>query len=453
MHPDEYARRSRVNLAIAMGITALVGIISVCINMLDSLHRFFSTHSQMRLAHWLLNGLFFWLLFLLALAYWRWRQSEKSREQLKVVLDGINPDTLLVVSPERTILMSNPTITPMFGYRQEEVLHRGTDLLYQDRRTDPARPREIYEALQRKGYHIGGAVGLRSDGRQFPMEVITGELGRCAGAVLLLRDITDRVHEDKRRHQTEEQMRRWQYLESLGVLAGGVAHDFNNILTGVLGNADLALNTGTVPVEVRRNLEEIVASAQRAARICRELLTYAGQMRPRLETLDLATALEREAKTLQTLVPPHIELRWECGTPAETLRADPHQFRQLLQNLVSNACEAIGTQPGVIIVRAGRRQCDAEFLRHTQGAPHPAPGPYVFVSVADTGEGISPADVERIFEPFFSTRFPGRGLGLASALGIARGHHGVLHVASSIPEGTIFTVLMPAAAPERGQEA
>ncbi len=439
------ARRDRANLAIAMAITALVGLISVCVNALDQLYAFFAVHANAAFVHVLLNGLFFWLLVLLVVAFWRWRQSERAGANLKRVIEGINPDTLLVVDPDRTIRLTNPTVKPMFGYAETEVLDHRTDMLYEDRRADPARPREIYEALQRKGYHLGAAIGRRRDGQPFPMEIITGELPGEEGAVLLLRDISDRVQAEARRHQTEEQMRHWQYLESFGVLAGGVAHDFNNILTGVVGNADLALTAEGLPAEVRENLREILLSAQRAAAICRDLLTYAGRLRPRLEPLTLSATLREYMDHVRELVPANMDLRWELAETLPTIMGDAGQMRALLQNLVCNAVEAInGRSDGRIVVRTAVRECDAADLACGRGAAHATPGRYVALEVEDNGDGIDPSQHERIFDPFFSTRFPGRGLGLAAAIGIARGHHAVLKVRSATGAGATFTVWFPA---------
>jgi len=439
---DLHTQRTRVNLALAMAITGLVAIINVGVNQFETLQRYLQPQGASHLVGIVINGLFLWLVILLALAFLRWRSSEQSRRALRSVIEGINPDSLLVVSPDRTIQMCSPTVQPMFGYTPDELRGLSTDRIYLDRRQNPRRPREIYEALERRGYHVGIATGLRRNGSRFPMEIITGDLHRHDGAVLLLRDITDRVGDEERRHQQEEQMRRQQYLESLGVLTGGVAHDFNNILTGVLGNADLALTAEELPADVRDNLREIVVSAQRAATICRDLLAYAGRCRAHLEPIDINKALQEDQDATRALIPVHIEWRWE---PTETppVLADAHQIRQLVMNLVSNAVEAIGVKPGTVTVSTGVRTCDAAYLREARGNPHPPPGSYVFIAVTDTGDIIEEANPERVFEPFFSTRFPGRGLGLASALGIMRGHHGVLHIHSTAGEGSVFTALLP----------
>ena len=257
-------------------------------------------------------------------------------------------------------------------------------------------------------------------------------------------DITalKRAEEEKRR--LEEQVRQTQKLESLGVLAGGIAHDFNNLLMAVLGHAELALTEISPMSAARGSLTEIATAARRAADLCRQMLAYAGKSSFALERVGLRDLVEEMAHLLKTAISKKaiLNLNLERGLPP--IQADPSQIRQIVMNLIINASEAIGDRSGVITVSVGATRCDEEYLRKTELREDLAPGLYVHLEVSDTGSGMDAQTRARIFEPFFSTKFTGRGLGLAAVLGIVRAHKGALKVYSEPGKGTTFKILFPA---------
>jgi two-component system cell cycle sensor histidine kinase/response regulator CckA len=259
-----------------------------------------------------------------------------------------------------------------------------------------------------------------------------------------IQDVTERKQAEEEKRNLERQVQQAQKLESLGVLAGGIAHDFNNLLMVVMGHAELA-SKGISPMSpARENLSEITTAARRAADLCRQMLAYAGKASFSLERVALRELVEEMANLLRTAISKKaiLTLNLEPGLPP--IEADPSQIRQIAMNLIINASEAIGDRSGVIRLSVGATRCDEESLRKTGLHEELAPGLYVHLEVTDTGSGMDARTRSRIFEPFFSTKFAGRGLGLAAVLGIVRAHKGALKVYSEPGKGTTFKIFFPA---------
>jgi len=265
-------------------------------------------------------------------------------------------------------------------------------------------------------------------------------------------DITERKRAEEEKRRLERQVQQAQKLESLGVLAGGIAHDFNNLLMAVLGHAELALDKISPMSPVRQNLTEITNASRSAAELCSQMLAYAGKATFAQERVGLRDLVEQMAHLLNTAISKKaiLNLNLEQGLPP--IQADPSQIRQIVMNLLINASEAIGDRSGVITMSVGATRCDDEYLRKTELHDDLVPGLYVQLEVTDTGVGMDAGTRSRIFEPFFSTKFTGRGLGLAAVLGIVRAHKGALKVFSEPGKGTTFKVLFPALE-DAGEEA
>ena len=238
-----------------------------------------------------------------------------------------------------------------------------------------------------------------------------------------------------------------QKLESLSTLAGGIAHDFNNLLVGILGHAELArmeLESGS---RLDTYLERIEESADRAADLSRQMLFYSGRGSFQVKPLSLSTIVEDTLSELEGGLGSNARLLREIERHIPSVEGDAAQLKQLVRNLVLNAVEALGSGQGMVVVATGFmfRRADA---KDRDSLPT---GNYVFLTVDDTGCGVAKADLDRIFDPFFSTKSPGRGLGLAVAQGIVRGHGGRMSVSSTEGHGATFRVLFPAL--ERGRPA
>ena len=256
-------------------------------------------------------------------------------------------------------------------------------------------------------------------------------------------DITAEREAEARNQRLEEQLRHAQKLESFGLFAGGIAHDFNNMLMSVVGHCDLALWDLPAESSAREHIELTLKAAGHAADVCRQLLAYAGQGKLAPEAHDLQALLAELSTILQVSVGPRIQLDLQREGKPAWIHGDGGQFRQLITNLVTNAAESYPDGAGIVEIRHGRRHVDAELLA-AGVIPHDLePGLLTVLEVADRGHGMDRETSERIFDPFFSTKFTGRGLGMAVVLGIVRSHGGTIVVDSAPDEGTTITILLP----------
>ncbi|HEU4643684.1 MAG TPA: two-component regulator propeller domain-containing protein, partial [Gemmatimonadaceae bacterium] len=260
-------------------------------------------------------------------------------------------------------------------------------------------------------------------------------------------DATTARRTEEERAALEAKMLQAQKAESLGILAGGIAHDFNNLLVGVLGSADLLRDSVSPASEEEELLGHIRSSAIRAAELTQQMLAYAGKGRLVIERVDLVALVREMLALLRSVVPRTIAFELQASAVRPVVEADATQLRQVIMNLVTNAGEAIGDRGGRVAVRIGIESGAQRALALLHAAPDMPPhGPYALLEVDDDGCGMDAALLGRIFDPFYSTKFTGRGLGLAALLGIVRAHHGGLTVASAPGRGARFRIYLPLAA-------
>jgi two-component system, cell cycle sensor histidine kinase and response regulator CckA len=257
------------------------------------------------------------------------------------------------------------------------------------------------------------------------------------------RDITEARLAEAERSRLEAHMQEVQRLESLGVLAGGIAHDFNNLLAVIMGNAALLDAGAGSDDEKRGRVRRIRAAAKHAESLTDQMLAYAGKAVAELVPLDLSALVEETKDLVLASISKRCELDLELDPALPAVTGDPTQLRQVLLNLVTNASEAFGSGHGRVRVRTGCALADAPTLAGAFGAAERRPGRWVFLEVSDDGPGIAEEVRGRIFEPFFSTRGVGRGLGLAAVLGIASAHQGVVKLESVPGQGSTFRMLVP----------
>ncbi|MDB5309414.1 MAG: integral rane sensor hybrid histidine kinase [Gemmataceae bacterium] len=254
-------------------------------------------------------------------------------------------------------------------------------------------------------------------------------------------DTIRRGEQDRR--ELEARVFQAQKLESLGVLAGGIAHDLNNMLTPVLGFAALASDSLPADSPAAPMLEEVGKNARRAADLVQQILAYAGKGRFVIQSVDLSRLVREMGGLLGSAVSIKTELGYDLAPVLPPVEADATQLRQVVLNLVTNASEAVEGSGGTITVRTGLIQADHPALRSSPPETGPSRGPSVFLEVTDSGCGMTADVIEKIFDPFFTTKFTGRGLGLAVVQGIARGHCGALEVRSEPGKGSTFRLLLP----------
>jgi two-component system cell cycle sensor histidine kinase/response regulator CckA len=363
--------------------------------------------------------------------------AERAQEQFRLAFQYA-PVGICQIDLDGRIVEVNPLFCDITGWSRAELLNRPfLDVLYRsesaggaDRCLSFQRGDALFVS-QEKSYE-------RPDGATlwvgWAMSTVRGADNRPEGAIAVLADITSRK-------RAEEEALRTQKLESVAMLAGGIAHDFNNLMTAVLGNASLAMDTMPEGSEVRNMLQGVVAAAERAARLTSQLLAYAGRGAVLSADLDLSSAVASVCELVRPSVPPNVRLQLDLGEGLPRLCADASQIQQLVTNLVLNAVEAIPeNRPGAVRVSTGRIKIE-EPVEAPVGEI--VPGEYLFIQVQDDGSGMEQSILPKLFDPFFSTRFLGRGLGLAAVAGIVRSMKGAIRVSTTVGVGSTFTVLLP----------
>ena len=228
--------------------------------------------------------------------------------------------------------------------------------------------------------------------------------GRVAGIVGIAFDITER-------ERLQLRLQHIQKLESMGLLAGGIAHDFNNLLLAIQGNAGLVADELPGDSLAREPLEEIFAAARRAGEVCQQMLAYTGKAITKLEPVDLSAVVAEMARMLEVSISKKARLVFELGEGLPHAQGDPVQISQVVLNLLTNASEALQDEAGEIVLRTGSGHFTKEALSAGLSAPEPVSGTYVWLEVQDTGAGMDERTMGKMFDPFFSTKFVGRGLG------------------------------------------
>ena len=257
----------------------------------------------------------------------------------------------------------------------------------------------------------------------------------------------------KRELELENQLRQAAKMEALGVLAGGVAHDFNNVLATILANAELALEILPPDSDVNNMLNEIVAASQRAGGFCRQMLAYSGNGKVSTSRFELGALLPQVSGLVKAALSKKATLVYSLHDGSIFLEGDENQLLQVIMNLVINAADALGDSEGRIEVATELAHYDVDKLRQIAPGDDLPAGEYVRLKVSDTGCGIDASELDRIFDPFFTTKATGRGLGLAAVQGIVLSHRGVVQIDSELGKGTTFTVLLPTVGSAELEEA
>jgi len=366
-------------------------------------------------------------------------ELRRSEARIHTVMESL-PFDLFVLDGEGHCLMQNAACRENWG-----PLADGEGPLPMDGGLLAVVGRKTWQgALDRETQQKETAVEI--DGRERHFHVIMAPITDrelLIGILGVIIDVTDRVEAEAERRRLEQRMFKTQHLESLSVMAGGIAHDFNNLLTAILGSAELARAALGPDHEVDANLTDVITASRRAADLCSQMLAYSGHGRFLVGPIDLGDTVADMYSLLQSSMQEKSPLSFEVPSSLPAIEADVSQVRQVVLNLVLNAAEANeGGEP--IILRTGAGSFDRPELEQMIFGEDRAAGAYVWLDVVDRGCGMTPETVDRIFEPFFSTKFVGRGLGLAAVHGIVRGHGGAIRVESRPGEGTTVRILFPA---------
>ena len=348
---------------------------------------------------------------------------------------------------EGKLIDVNPEAARSLGYASPREMIAAanrtsiSETLYVDPQFRPAFMRRVSEG---HGQWLEAEARLRrKDGEEIVTRMLTRQLHGDSGQVEgFVEDITERLRAEEEKRQLESQLFQSQKMEAVGTLAGGIAHDFNNILASMLGYAELALDDTPEGTDLRANLVQVLRGCQRAKDLIKQILTFSRHDQQERQPVQVSLILKEVLKFLRASLPATIDIRRNIAASSGKILADSTQIHQVLLNLCTNAAQAMEERGGVIDIAlaevdlpAGNQELGADL----------APGPYLTLTVSDTGKGMTPEVMNRIFEPFFTTKAPGQGtgLGLAVVHGIVKSHGGAIQVGSEPGKGSAFKVFFP----------
>jgi len=359
--------------------------------------------------------------------------EEKYRQLFELESDAI----FLIEDGTGTILEVNLTATKLYGYSRDEFLS------INERDLSVVRKNET-QLNNGNGISIPVYYHQKKDGTVFPVEISVTHLvwhGRDV-RISAVRDVTERINAEEERAKLEDKLRHAQKMEAIGTLAGGIAHDFNNVLGIIVVNTELAMYDVTKERQAHENLEEIMKACLRARDMVRQILAFSRKDEARTRPVMVTPLVKESIKLFRTSVHDNINIIQEIHCESDIIMADPTQIHQILMNLYNNAAYVLNETGGTITIAMDNiKLVDGNIAEY----PGLSPGRYLRLSVSDTGQGIHPDILGRIFDPYFTTKKfgEGTGMGLAIAHGIVKSHRGVITVESEPGTGAVFHVLLP----------
>ncbi len=362
-------------------------------------------------------------------------KTEEGLKQLSVAIEQAAED-IVITDTEGTIQYVNPAFEKITGYSREEVIGQNPRILKSGVH-NKAFYENLWNTLKAGKIWNGRLTNRRKDGRLIELAAtispLVNKTGELTGYVALKRDITEAV-------MIESQLRQAQKMEAIGTLAGGIAHDFNNILGAMLGYAELAKYKSEDP-EILTYLEQILTACDRARDLVQQILTFSRKTEQEKKPIMLIPLLKEVVKFIRASLPTTIAINQTLTATADTIMADATQIHQLLMNLCTNAWHAMKETGGILGIALSEIAIDDG----TTLLPGLSPGRYLKLTVRDTGCGIPPEHLERIFEPYFTTKAKGEGTGLGLSVvdGIVRSHGGAVRVTSKVGKGSAFHVFLP----------
>jgi two-component system cell cycle sensor histidine kinase/response regulator CckA len=364
------------------------------------------------------------------------KQAEAERERLLSAIEQAG-EMIVITDPEGTIQYVNPAFERVTGYARKEATGKSPRILKSGKQDDPFY-QNLWATISGGGTFQGRMVNKRKDGTLFTEQASIAPVhdasGRIVNYVAVKHDITEQL-------KLAVQLQQAQKMESVGRLAGGVAHDFNNMLSVILGYAELALDKVAPSEPLHADLNEILIAARRSIEITRQLLAFARKQTIAPKVLDLNANVESMLKMLRRLMGEDIDLAWRPQNNLWKIKIDPSQLEQILVNLCVNARDAIG-DVGKITIETHRMTFDKAYCTDHAGF---VPGEFVLLAVSDDGCGMDKETLDNIFEPFFTTKdvSRGTGLGLATIYGVVKQNNGFINVYSEPGKGSTFKIYLP----------
>jgi len=376
-----------------------------------------------------------------------WRKRAEEERLLLVTAIEQAAEFIIIFDRKGRIRYVNPAFTKVTRYRREEILGRHIRILRPGHQNDP-----LYRAIRStlaNGRVWSGRIRHRtSDGNQIEVEAtispVRDDAERISSYVAVVRDVTNEV-------ALEKQLCQAQKLEAIGTLAGGIAHDFNNILYVISGFTQLAQDDTRPGQHVYRNLSHVLDATDRARDLVNQILTFCRRSEQEKKPILMAPIVKEVCKFLRASTPSTIEIRYNIGQELGRVMADPSQMHQVLMNLCTNAAHAMSGKGGILDVDLQQTQTGPVFVAQNRDSTH---APCLKLKVSDTGHGMPPELLDRIFEPYYTTKKQGEGtgLGLAVVHGIVESHGGTITVESEPGGGTVFQVYLPVIADTTGHE-
>jgi PAS domain S-box-containing protein len=365
-------------------------------------------------------------------------ELHNAKERTETILHSIQNGILVIDVETRLITTANPTALAMIGAEQDDIVGSVCHDFICTRQQGACPIMDLGESIDNRE-----TILVRADGGHTAILKTVAPI-MLEGRECLLEtfiDITDRKQAEVEKEKLENQLQQAQKMESVGRLAGGVAHDFNNMLGVILGYTELAMERVEPDNPLHANLEKIQGAAQRSADLTRQLLAFARKQIVSPKVIDLNDTIESVLKLLLRLIGEDIDLAWQPGKGVWPVKMDPIQVDQILTNLCVNARDAI-VDTGKLTIETGLASFDEEYCSHHAGF---VPGDYVLLAVSDTGCGMDKETQAHLFEPFFTTKEMGKGtgLGLATVYGVVKQNNGFINVYSEPGKGTTFKVYLP----------
>ncbi|RLB17584.1 MAG: hypothetical protein DRG63_03560 [Deltaproteobacteria bacterium] len=367
----------------------------------------------------------------------------ESEEKYRLLVEN-QTDLVVKVDTEGRFLFVSPSYCEMFGKKEEELLGEVFPPFVPD--DDRGMRAKCMEDLYHPPYssYMEQKV-LTKDGWRWlawANKSILDEKNNVIAIVSVGRDITEQKQEEEERLKLEAQLRQAQKMEAIGTLAGGIAHDFNNILAAIIGYSELSLDDTLEGSQLRANLQQVLHAAYRARDLVKQILAFSRQGEQERIPISINPIIKEALKLLRASLPATIEIRHDIEKDPGIIEADATQIHQILMNLCTNAEHAMRENGGTLEVKVTRVNLDYEVA-----SQHPElhPGPYLRLTVRDTGHGIDRKIMDRIFDPYFTTKEKGEGtgLGLAVVHGIVKAHGGAITVESELGKGSTFHVYFP----------
>lgn len=378
----------------------------------------------------------------------------KNEEKYRLLVEN-QTDLVVKIDAQGRFQFVSKSYCDLFGKSEQELL--GQNFMPLVHEEDQEQTAKTMESLYKPPYscYLEQRAMTRKGWRWLAWadKSVLDDQGNVVAIVGAGRDITEVKQAQADRLKMERRLLHSQKLESLGVLAGGIAHDFNNLLAAMMGSLEMVMDDLTPGSKEWTRLERAQQAASKAADLTRQMLAYSGKGKFVIKSIDLNRIASENAQLFMSTISKNIHLKLDLNPDIPKIQADPGQIQQVVMNLITNASEALGSGPGEVVISSGIMDCDSDYLSKSRCEKKARPGRYVWLEVTDSGQGMDSRTLQKLFDPFFSTKFTGRGLGLSAVLGIIQGHDGAIMVQSAPGKGTTIRVLFPKSVSLEGSDS